>query len=80
MTRKVHHLVAFGFDLGQQKRRRQRTPRLDRAIAQAEKAGKRVSSITTPDGVTLTFGEETKPEDNKLDEWIAKHAHSTERH
>jgi hypothetical protein len=32
--------------------------RLDRMIAQAEKAsGKSITSITTPDGITLTFGE-----------------------
>jgi hypothetical protein len=38
--------------------KRRRKPRLDRMIAQAEKAsGKSITSITTPDGITLTFGE-----------------------
>lgn len=37
--------------------RRQRRTSIARAIAAAEKAGKTVTSITTPDGVTLTFGQ-----------------------
>jgi hypothetical protein len=38
--------------------RRQRRTSIARAIAEAERAGKTVTSITTtPDGVTLTFGE-----------------------
>ena len=38
--------------------KRQRKPRLDRLIAQAEKAsGKTISSITMPDGTTVSFGE-----------------------
>ena len=41
--------------LGQQKR--QRRPRLDRLIKQAEQTGKSVNSITTPDGHVLHFGE-----------------------
>jgi hypothetical protein len=61
------------------KPRRQRRPSVGPLIAQAEKSGKHVTSVTTPDGVTLTFGE---PEDNTndLDNWIAKHARSSERH
>ena len=38
-------------------------------IAQAEKAGKPVTSITTPDGMTLRFGE---PEPGALENpWFA---------
>ena len=39
------------------KPRRQRRPSVGPLIAQAEKAGKRVTSVTTPDGIKLTFGE-----------------------
>ena len=38
--------------------RRQRKPSIGKMIKQAEKAGKNVTSITMPDGVTLTFGQE----------------------
>jgi hypothetical protein len=37
--------------------RKPRRPSIGRMIAQAEKAGKNVASITTPDGTTLTFGQ-----------------------
>lgn len=77
----VHHLVALGFDLGQQpKRARRRKASISRAIAQAEKGGKNVSSIVLPDGTTLRFDKSAKPEGNDLDQWMAKHARSTERH
>jgi hypothetical protein len=36
--------------------RRQRKPSIGRMIAAAERGGKNVTSITTPDGVTLHFG------------------------
>jgi hypothetical protein len=36
---------------------RKRKPNIRRLIAEAEKTGKHVTSVTTPDGVTLTFGE-----------------------
>jgi hypothetical protein len=36
--------------------RRQRKPSLKRMIVAAERGGKTVTSITTPDGVTLHFG------------------------
>jgi hypothetical protein len=39
-----------------QKRRHQRKPSIKKMIAAAERAGKSVTSITTPDGVTLHFG------------------------
>ena len=38
------------------KQRRQRKPRLGTMIAQVEKAGKTVTSITLPDGTTLSLG------------------------
>jgi hypothetical protein len=38
------------------KPRRQRKPSLRKMIAAAERDGKIVTSITTPDGVTLHFG------------------------
>jgi hypothetical protein len=41
----------------QPKSRRQRKLSIGRMIAAAERGGKNVTSITTPDGVTLRFGE-----------------------
>jgi hypothetical protein len=46
-------------------RKRQRKPGLGTLIAQAEKAGKRVTSVTR-DGVTLTFTDQTN---NEADPW-----------
>lgn len=45
--------------------KRRRKPSIRTMILQAEKAGKSVASITTPDGTTLTFGtaEQKSPED-----------------
>jgi hypothetical protein len=57
------------------KPRRQRKPSLRTLIAQAEKSGKPVSSIATPEGTKLTFGEPESEKPNELDEWIAKRAH-----
>jgi hypothetical protein len=51
------------------KRRGQRKPRLRTLIADAEKAGKNVASITTPDGTTLTFGPE--PTAEAANPWLA---------
>ena len=44
--------------------RRQRRPSIKRMIAAAERSGKTVTSITTPDGVTLRFGESEPTEAN----------------
>ena len=44
------------------KSRGPRKPSLRALIEQAEKAGKNVASITTPDGVTLRFGESQSTE------------------
>jgi hypothetical protein len=41
----------------QPKPSRQRKPSIKKMIAAAERAGKNVTSITTPDGTTLHFGE-----------------------
>jgi hypothetical protein len=46
-------------------RKRQRKPSLGTLIGQAEKAGKRVTSVTR-DGVTLTFTDQTN---NEADPW-----------
>jgi hypothetical protein len=54
--------------LGQQKR--QRKPRLDRLIKQAEQTGKTVNSITTPDGHVLHFGE-PEPTETTKNPWLA---------
>jgi hypothetical protein len=40
-----------------ERKRRERKPSVATLIKRAEKAGKTVTAITTPDGVTLTFGE-----------------------
>jgi hypothetical protein len=45
-------------------RRRRRSTRVDTLIRQAEKAGKVVTSITTPDGVTLRFSESDRGSSN----------------
>jgi hypothetical protein len=46
----------------QMAKRQRRKPSIARQIKQAEKTGKTVTSITTPDGTTINFGE-TKPTD-----------------
>ena len=40
---------------GDGRRRRQRKPNIGRMIAAAERGGKNVTSITTPEGATLHF-------------------------
>jgi hypothetical protein len=57
--------------------RRPRKPSIATLVKRAEETGKTVTSITTPDGTTIHF--ESKSE-NALDQWIAKHAGSPERH
>jgi len=57
------------------RKRRVRKPRIDTMIKRAERAGKNVTSVTTPEGVTLTFGGADKTEadqTNDLDKWMAK--------
>jgi hypothetical protein len=59
-------------------RRRQRgkrKPRIDAMIRQAERTGKQVTSITTADGITLTFGQpESNTTMNPWDEVSRKNA------
>jgi hypothetical protein len=52
------------------KPRRQRKPSLRKMIAAAERDGRKVTSITTPDGVTLHFGkvEDTEASNPWLDD------------
>jgi hypothetical protein len=51
------------------KPRRQRRPSIGRMIAAAERGGKNVTSITTPDGMTLRFGESEPTEASNP--WLA---------
>ena len=51
------------------KPRRQRKPSISKMIAAAERGGKTVTSITTPDGVTLHFGKVEPTEANNP--WLA---------
>jgi hypothetical protein len=64
--------VTHGIDISAARKKRPRKPRrpsISKMIAQAEKAGKPVTSITTPDGMTLRFGE---PEPGALENpWFA---------
>jgi hypothetical protein len=50
-------------------RRRRRLPSVATLLKQAEKTGRPVTSITTPDGVTLTFGQAEPSEANNP--WLA---------
>jgi hypothetical protein len=62
-----------GVDAMKPRNRRARKPRIDTIIKQAEKAGKNVTSVTTPEGVTLTFGEANTDESvTPLEQWRAK--------
>ena len=56
-------------DRGEKKSRGPRKPSLRALIMQAEKAGKNVASITTPDGVMLRFGEPRPTEPSNP--WLA---------
>jgi hypothetical protein len=59
--------------------RRRRRPSIRKMIAEAEKSGKTVTSVTTPDGSTLTFGElSTSPaasSGNPWDEVLSRDTH-----
>jgi hypothetical protein len=61
----------------QARERKSRRPGVRTMIRQAEEAGKNVSKITTPDGVTLTFGksQESASDDNTWDEVIKRAPH-----
>ena len=85
-TNKTVHLVGADLDLVlEQKPKRQRRTRKPRSIAtmikQAEKTGKSVSSVTTADGVTLTFGQTVEngtatTADDELATWRRKKGHA----
>lgn len=72
--------------LSLQSKSRRRRVRIDALIRQAEKAGKVVTSITTPDGITLRFSKskqdgsnlEILTADDELAQWRKRkgHAHS----
>jgi hypothetical protein len=51
---------------------RRRKPSIATMIKRAEKSGKEVTSIVTPDGTTLNFGEAEPSEAdiNELDKWL----------
>ena len=53
----VDHLTAVSLEVSSGRaKRRVSKPSIRRMVAAAEKAGKTVTGITTPDGVTLHFG------------------------
>jgi hypothetical protein len=54
------------------RRRKAKAPTFSKLVAQAEKAGKPVNSVTTPDGVTLHFGT-TESAGNEWDEVLLRH-------
>jgi hypothetical protein len=54
---------------------RKRKPSIARTIKQAERAGKRVTSITTPDGATLRFDEPMPDTANEWDEALSRGKH-----
>jgi hypothetical protein len=61
--------------------RKPRKPNIATIIRHAKKAGRPVTSITTPDGVTLTFAELAKADnnsatENEVEEWLRKHMHA----
>jgi hypothetical protein len=62
-------------------KKRNRRPSLETLIREAERAGKAVSSITTPDGTTVRFGEPGGAASStvtELEAWKAKkHARQT---
>jgi hypothetical protein len=58
------------------KPRSERKPSVRKLIKQAEESGKQVTSVTTPDGVTLKFGErEAGTTDNPWDEVLRRGPH-----
>jgi hypothetical protein len=74
--------LTIGVDIGRTRprARRKRKPSIATLVKHAERTGKTVTSITTPDGTTINFDESTKSDSDALDQWIAKHADSPERH
>jgi hypothetical protein len=54
------------------KPRKARKPSVGKMIAAAERGGKSVTSITTPDGVTLHFAKDTEASNPWLDDLVTK--------
>jgi hypothetical protein len=56
--------------------RQPRRPGVAALIKRAEKTGRRVTSITTPDGMTIKFDtpESSESQASDLDQWLAKRA------
>jgi hypothetical protein len=52
------------------KPRRQRKPSMRALLAQAEKAGRHVRSMTMPDGTVLTFGEPEAADEASSNPWL----------
>jgi hypothetical protein len=55
--------------------RRTRKPSIARTIKQAERAGKKVTSVTMPDGATLRFDEPTPDTANEWDKALSRGKH-----
>jgi hypothetical protein len=75
----IGYLAAVeGADQASKPARNPRKPSIGKLFAEAKKAG--ASSVTTPDGYIVKLGEVTQREGNELEDWMEKHAGSTERH
>jgi hypothetical protein len=59
----------IGPPLKSPRERKPRKPSIATLVARAERTGKRVTSITTPDGTTINFGEPVSAESNNP--WLA---------
>jgi hypothetical protein len=70
----VDHLTACDLVVQRPERvkrkRGPRKPRIDKLIAEAEKTGRTVTSITTSDGTTLRFGDPAEPTEAS-NPWLA---------
>jgi hypothetical protein len=52
------------------RQRKPRQPNIPKMITTAEKTGKKVTSVTTPEGVTLRFGESEQPAEASNNPWL----------
>jgi hypothetical protein len=52
--------------------KRTRKPGIGTLVKSAEKTGKTVTSITTPDGTTIHFDEGESAADNEVENWFSK--------
>jgi hypothetical protein len=72
---RVRRVVGLGFidaalEFCKRRRRQRKKPSIGRMIAAAERGGKKVTSVTTPEGVTLRFGE-SEPVESSNNPWLA---------